>query len=253
MMNTPRSHGRIIDLCLFGMILIFMASAFSSCEETCYDDKLNQDEEAIDCGGVCVPCDTTDGTCFDGIQNQGEEGVDCGGPCSECVTDSTILSPDFICVGTGGSSYFPLSDGSYWIYEMPNNQWFQLEVMEQVEQSNGETYTRVLTTGAFGTINDHFREEGGQVYKWNSALAAEEVYIPANPAPGMQWTTAATDSIVIESISASLNSQNGCSYENLLEVVSYSGGNGASSYYKQGLGLVELSSSQAYLDSAVVY
>jgi hypothetical protein len=111
----------------------------------------------------------------------------------------------------------------------------------------------MITTGAFGTIHDYFREESGQTFKWNNALSAEEVYLPANPTVGMQWTTTATDSIVIESTTASLNSQNGCSYSGLLKVVSYSAGTGSSSYYKQGLGLVQLSSASAYLDSVVVF
>lgn len=49
--------------------------------ENCYDSKKNQDEEGVDCGGVCEPCEET---CYDGKKNQGEEGVDCGGPCPPC-------------------------------------------------------------------------------------------------------------------------------------------------------------------------
>ena len=74
-------------------------------KETCFDDKLNQDETGVDCGGVCDPCPSCfDGilgwdedkvdcggvcppcpSCFDGIQNQNETGVDCGGPCQTCT------------------------------------------------------------------------------------------------------------------------------------------------------------------------
>jgi hypothetical protein len=113
----------------------------------------------------------------------------------------------------------------------------------------------VLTTGAFGTINDYFREVNGQVLRWNSTLSADEVYLPANPTAGMQWTTASTDSIVIDAVNASLSSQNGCNYSNLLKVITYSGGStsGSTSYYKQGIGLVEIASAQAYLDSVVIY
>ena len=113
----------------------------------------------------------------------------------------------------------------------------------------------MITTGSFGTIDDYYREDNGQTYRWNGTLNAEEVYLPSNPTAGMKWTTAGTDSIVIESTSALLNSQNGCSYANVLKVVSYATGStsGSSSYYKQGLGLIELSSASAYLDSAVVY
>lgn len=50
---------------------------------TCFDEKLNQEEERIDCGGPnCDPCPPT---CDDGIQNQDEERIDCGGPnCEPC-------------------------------------------------------------------------------------------------------------------------------------------------------------------------
>lgn len=254
MTNTKadRPH-RIIDFICLMAVSIFLLSAFTSCEETCYDGVKNQGEEQEDCGGPCVPCDTTNGTCFDGIQNQGELGIDCGGPCNACITDTTVLNPNFICTGTGGNSYFPLTINSYWIYRMPSNQWFQLTISEETQMGNGRFYAHMITTGAFGTIHDYYREENGQTFKWNTALNAEEVYLPSNPTTGMKWTTADADSVVIASTSATLNSQNGCSYGNLLKVVSYTAGSGASSYYKQGLGLIELSSASAYLDSAVVY
>ena len=47
---------------------------------SCEDGVQNQDEDAVDCGGVCQPC----ATCFDGIKNQDEEDVDCGGVCQPC-------------------------------------------------------------------------------------------------------------------------------------------------------------------------
>ncbi len=250
-MHPKRTH-RIIDLAVTFFTCVFIAAAFVSCEETCYDGKHNNQEEAVDCGGPCVPCDTTNGTCFDGIQNQGEEGVDCGGPCPACITDSTVLSPDFVCQGTGGSSYLPLATGNYWIYILPGQQWMLLEISGAVTQGNGEDYYHMVTSGAY-TANDYFREEGGTTYKWNASLEIEEVYIPANPTPGFTWTTASSDSIVINAVNATLNSQNGCSYDGLLQITSYGGGNASTAYYKQGLGLVELASVSAFLDSAVVY
>jgi len=50
---------------------------------TCFDNIKNQNEEGVDCGGVCEPCDELK-SCSDGIKNNGEEGVDCGGPCKAC-------------------------------------------------------------------------------------------------------------------------------------------------------------------------
>lgn len=235
------------------VLSVFLIATVSSCEETCYDGELNNNEESVDCGGPCVACDTTEGTCFDGIQNQGETGVDCGGPCNVCITDTTILNPSFICEGNGSSSFFPLSLNSYWIFAMPGGQWFQLEIVEETQLNNGQNYFHMVTTGAFGTIHDYYREVNGQVFRWNTNLSAEEVYLPASPTVGMQWNTAATDSIVVNSTTATFNSPNGCNYTDLLEVAAYSGGNVTTNYYKQGLGLVRLPAASAYLDSAVVF
>lgn len=252
-MRSAEGSNRIIDWVSLFVLLIFVSAVLSSCEETCYDGALNNGEEGIDCGGPCVPCDTTVGTCFDGVLNQGEAGIDCGGPCNACITDTSVLNPQFICDGNGSSSYFPLSIGSYWIYAMPSNQWFQLEVVEETTLNNGQDYFHMVTTGAFGTIHDYYREANGQVFRWNSALSAEEVYIPSNPTVGQRWSTAATDSIVIDDMAATFNSPNGCQYEELLQVTSYSAGTGSTSYYKQGLGLIRLASVSAYLDSVVIF
>ncbi|MFH1317350.1 MAG: hypothetical protein ABII01_07555 [Candidatus Woesearchaeota archaeon] len=57
-------------------------------EETCFDGVKNQDEEGIDCGGICQECET----CFDNIKNQDEENVDCGGSCSPCASETTTTT-----------------------------------------------------------------------------------------------------------------------------------------------------------------
>jgi len=99
---------------IFKIVLILgILFTFTECETTppisCEDGIMNQDEEGVDCGGPCAPCNggfsCSDGIrngteigvdcggeclpcfpaqnlCFDGIQNGGEEGIDCGGPCS---------------------------------------------------------------------------------------------------------------------------------------------------------------------------
>ena len=100
---------------------------------------------------------------------------------------------------------------------------------------------------------DYYRESGGDILRWNNSLSIDEVYIPANPTVGQQWSTSSTDSIIVQAVAATLNSQNGCSYDGLLQLTSYSNGTGSTSYYKQGLGLIQLSSVSAYLDSAVVF
>ncbi len=56
---------------------------------SCYDDIQNQNEEGVDCGGVCEACPT----CFDGIMNSDEAGIDCGGNCGTAC-DEPQCSPD---------------------------------------------------------------------------------------------------------------------------------------------------------------
>ena len=75
---------------------------------TCSDGIQNQGEQAIDCGGPCIPCvsgcdtdvdaynyvssadiDETCETCFDGIQNGDEAGIDCDGSYPDCPACAT--------------------------------------------------------------------------------------------------------------------------------------------------------------------
>lgn len=58
--------------------------------ETCFDGEENQDEEGIDCGGICTELYGLDKTCgklrapdhcFNSLQDGDEEGRDCGGSC----------------------------------------------------------------------------------------------------------------------------------------------------------------------------
>jgi len=59
------------------------ATPDSELKPVCYDGIQNQDEEQIDCGGPCEPCDLV--TCNDRQRNGDEEGIDCGGSkCPEC-------------------------------------------------------------------------------------------------------------------------------------------------------------------------
>ncbi|MFN8776480.1 MAG: hypothetical protein ACK5XV_06900 [Flavobacteriales bacterium] len=48
----------------------------------CYDGILNNDEELVDCGGPCEPCNH----CINGVwePNLGETCIDCGGECGAC-------------------------------------------------------------------------------------------------------------------------------------------------------------------------
>ncbi|MEM2131206.1 MAG: Ig-like domain-containing protein, partial [Candidatus Woesearchaeota archaeon] len=68
-------------------------------ESTCFDGFKGQNEEDIDCGGVCPPC----GNCYDNICNNNEDcvfnltkQVDCGGSCLPCIYEQETCF-DFIC------------------------------------------------------------------------------------------------------------------------------------------------------------
>lgn len=74
----------------------------------CYDGILNNNEEAVDCGGPCEECPPT---CFNGewdvypddFGGWVEEGVDCGGPCEACPTcDDGILNQGETGIDCGG-------------------------------------------------------------------------------------------------------------------------------------------------------
>ena len=62
------------------LLLSTLLIAVSCKQESCSDDEQNQNETAVDCGGVCDVCPT----CTDGIKNQDETDVDCGGVCGLC-------------------------------------------------------------------------------------------------------------------------------------------------------------------------
>ncbi len=53
----------------------------------CGNNALDENEEAVDCGGPCLPC-----SCGNGVLDEGEEDVDCGGPCIMCTSGSLTLS-----------------------------------------------------------------------------------------------------------------------------------------------------------------
>lgn len=60
----------------FAVTIFISACCSMNPQKCCQDDKQNQGEIEVDCGGPCDPCST----CIDGILNGEEIGVDCGGP-----------------------------------------------------------------------------------------------------------------------------------------------------------------------------
>lgn len=76
-------------------LILFLFFSMLSCKDgkidkvkygNCTDNTQNQNEEGVDCGGVCMPCMS----CNDGIKNSTETGIDCGGGCQSCDPTCTI-------------------------------------------------------------------------------------------------------------------------------------------------------------------
>ena len=150
---------------LYPIIGLFLILTFSiGCEQTCYDDEMNQDEEDVDCGGPCIPCDSIilppdPPTCFDGILNQDETDIDCGGVCPPCSNDTVPPVVNHLCTGDSSSTLLPLTIGNYWQYVVSNGQWFNLTITESVSLL-GNNYFKMETGGQFGPIIDYFRVDG---------------------------------------------------------------------------------------------
>jgi hypothetical protein len=84
--------------------IIKSRASFKVYEETsdpsCFDNIKNQDEEDVDCGGICQACES----CFDGRCNQDEDcnfilnsPPDCGGSCNECESCPSKCPVDDSC------------------------------------------------------------------------------------------------------------------------------------------------------------
>lgn len=249
----------------FGLFLIL---AFSiGCEQTCYDGEMNQDEEDVDCGGPCIPCDSVilppdPPTCFDGILNQDETSIDCGGICPPCPSDTTNPPVvDHLCTGDSSTALLPLTIGNYWQYVVSNGQWFNLTITESVALL-GNNYFKMETGGQFGPIVDYFRVDGGGVvYHLQSDASGVPTgteYIWADPTTGVGtgWPVVATavDSVVFTSSGGTMGSQNGCSYTDLSLFTQFEAGVMTTQrHMKAGLGTVEFifngGVTTAYLDS----
>jgi len=84
---------------------------------TCTDNIQNQNEELVDCGGPCAPCDK----CKNGLMDGGEEGIDCGvagaGPGCAGKPCAAAVSPDVCANGSkclnGGKCVSDVCDCRY--------------------------------------------------------------------------------------------------------------------------------------------
>lgn len=128
-------------------LFLLICSLWISCgtEETCIDGVQNQDETAIDCGGVCQACIS----CSDGVQNGDETGVDCGGSCANvCSIVSNLES--FTTTNSG------IPDNNINDVEMVGNVvWVATD--EGVASFDGTTWT-VFNTSNSGLPHNEVRE-----------------------------------------------------------------------------------------------
>lgn len=240
-----------------------LMAAYTACTDHCYDGIKNSDEDGIDCGGPCTPCDTIQDTtqvqptCFDGILNQGELMIDCGGPCGPCPDSAFIPidtstappvgpqpEPD-VCTGNPDQNVFlPLAVGNYWSYVANANYTYTDEVIGQNFLSNGQMYYRMNTSGsALATTFYRTLAASGNVMVWNTdagglPVGTEQLYLPGNPTVGQTWTNANLSlTFTVTSIDTSFTAANNCPYTNLLAV---SVSNGGKMYFKRGVGPVQV-------------
>ncbi len=65
------------------------------CIKGCFDGKLDQDEELVDCGGVCKVCqEQFMQKCSNQIKDDDEEDIDCGGICKPCKEKVKKIYPN---------------------------------------------------------------------------------------------------------------------------------------------------------------
>lgn len=234
-----------------------------SCEQTCYDGELNQNEVAVDCGGDCVPCDSTstipeEPTCFDGIQNQDETDVDCGGICLPCSGDTTSTNSQ-LCTGNGSSSMLPLSVGNYWRYAVIGGSPFTLSITG-TQTLNGNDYFRMETGGSFGPAVDFYREDGsGNIYHLQADAGGApngNEFLYYGGIAGWPVVAIGLDSIAVINNDTTL-SQAGCTYTGAKLLYEYNVNSlQVARIMESGIGVVQFNfvgiGSTAYLDSIAV-
>lgn len=265
---TERTTISFPILLLSGLLILSVG-----CEDTCYDGELNQTEEGIDCGGDCVPCDSTatvppEPTCFDGILNQDETDIDCGGAtCAPCSNDTTAPPPpvDQLCTGNGTSDRLPLVLGNYWKYTMNNGATFTLTVAD-TSTVQGELYYKMVSNGPYPSAADYYRSApNGDYYRIEAdgsgnPVGSAYLYLDADAAASSGWTVAGVtiDSLSTTTTNGSVISQNGCTYSSVITLQDHSFGTTLiQRSYTPGIGVVEWEFSggvsSAYLDSVALF
>jgi hypothetical protein len=90
---------------------------------SCNDNILNGTEVSVDCGGECPPCFLN--FCEDGIQNNGEQGIDCGGecevPCDLCEIEQANIIEGFNSVPFNMGSNYDEEDGEIRCFGSPSS------------------------------------------------------------------------------------------------------------------------------------
>ena len=251
------------------MLIGFLAVLGSGCKDHCYDGEQNQDEEGKDCGGSCIPCDTTTNdttaleTCFDGIMNQDETGVDCGGICLPCPNDTIPPDSMQLCEGNGSMDILPLAVGNFWSYDHGGIP-MTIRVTSSA-QLMGQIYYRLESTGPYPYDVEYVRSENGNLYRLEADVAGnpagtEYLYLDSAAVVGTGWGVngVTVDSLAFLSGGDTLNSANGCAYANVSTFQDLFSGTGQiQRSYQPGIGVVYCSFSgglnTAYLDSVSLH
>ncbi len=181
-------------------VLVFLLFTISGCgtDETCIDGIQNQDETAVDCGGICQACIS----CSDGIQNGGETGVDCGGNCPDVcsiVENLQNFTPDNSDLPSGVINDLELVGNVLWVATPSGAASYDGDTWTIYNTSNSglpSNDVRAIHSGIVGDL--WFTTFGGGVANldngtwtvWNSSVAGvpAEIDNVEGIAQAINWT-----------------------------------------------------------------
>jgi hypothetical protein len=148
---------------------------------SCFDGIKNQNEEGVDCGGVCPPCLTRPqkASCFDALVNchdgACETGVDCGGPCPPCLPTCSdgVQNQGETGVDCGGACPpCPKPVAPEWVYSTPSS----IQINE-VRLSNDSGF---VIAGSYDNFTYFFNAAGVKLWDFDARESVEHVGLSAS-------------------------------------------------------------------------
>jgi hypothetical protein len=148
---------------------------------------------------------------------------------------------NYLCDGTGQSTYYPLKTGYKWDYNETGSGTSFYEVNLN-KTFGGHTYFEVKFKSSVDNINYYYRNDSvGNTIRYYEPDLAEYMYIPINPVMGQTIATYTTGGKrVVSGVNQTITTSS-CTYTGLLKIDDINGsGVGVDTwYYKKGLGAVQ--------------